>query len=205
MKFKKGAMFGLDARIALAIFGALSVISGAALYSAIQEARTTSIYQDFLEVTKASEAYWLDTGVPLKANGDTLYAGSLIKNDQSLTGWSGPYLPYKYKDTEVFYMNLVGSEYSVHIRRWANDDWNADVSAALTSCSVATKGCSEWLTVDADVASYVTSLGNIFQLLDKKYDNSDGKSKGNIRKREWNATTHQLFIKGLLRGSKDEV
>lgn len=31
---KKGAMFGLDARIALAIFGALSVISGAALYSA---------------------------------------------------------------------------------------------------------------------------------------------------------------------------
>ena len=34
----KGAMFGLDARIALAIFGALSVISGAALYSTIQEA-----------------------------------------------------------------------------------------------------------------------------------------------------------------------
>tara|TARA_Y100001960_G_scaffold323342_1_gene401616 strand:- start:381 stop:521 length:141 start_codon:yes stop_codon:yes gene_type:complete len=36
--FNKGAMFGLDARIALAIFGALSVISSAALYSAIQEA-----------------------------------------------------------------------------------------------------------------------------------------------------------------------
>ena len=36
---KKGAMFGLDARIALAIFGALSVISGAALYSAIKESK----------------------------------------------------------------------------------------------------------------------------------------------------------------------
>ena len=34
--FKRGAMFGLDARIALAIFGALLVISSAALYSAIQ-------------------------------------------------------------------------------------------------------------------------------------------------------------------------
>tara|TARA_Y100001960_G_scaffold319101_1_gene389950 strand:- start:3597 stop:3728 length:132 start_codon:yes stop_codon:yes gene_type:complete len=36
---KKAAMFGLDARIALAIFGALSVISGAVLYSAIQDAK----------------------------------------------------------------------------------------------------------------------------------------------------------------------
>lgn len=35
---KKAAMFGLDARIALVIFGALSVISGAALYSAIGNA-----------------------------------------------------------------------------------------------------------------------------------------------------------------------
>ena len=39
LKNKKAAMFGLDARIALAIFGALSVISGAALYSAIQQLR----------------------------------------------------------------------------------------------------------------------------------------------------------------------
>ena len=32
IKTKKAAMFGLDARIALAIFGALSVISGAACH-----------------------------------------------------------------------------------------------------------------------------------------------------------------------------
>tara|TARA_Y100001960_G_C14595815_1_gene788039 strand:- start:886 stop:1026 length:141 start_codon:yes stop_codon:yes gene_type:complete len=38
---KKGAMFGIDARIALAIFGALSAISGAALYSAIQQSKVT--------------------------------------------------------------------------------------------------------------------------------------------------------------------
>jgi len=42
----KGAMFGLDSRIALAIFGALSVISGAALYSAIQEAKATALYNE---------------------------------------------------------------------------------------------------------------------------------------------------------------
>ena len=50
---KKGAMFGLDARIALAIFGALSVILGAALYSAIQEAKNQQIISMFSEISKA--------------------------------------------------------------------------------------------------------------------------------------------------------
>ena len=50
---KKGAMFGLDARIALAIFGALSVISGAALYSAIQDAQATAMIVRLNEVGKA--------------------------------------------------------------------------------------------------------------------------------------------------------
>ncbi len=44
-QLNKGAMFGLDARIALAIFGALSVISGAALYSAIKQAKVTQVNQ----------------------------------------------------------------------------------------------------------------------------------------------------------------
>ncbi|HAG52695.1 MAG TPA: hypothetical protein DCL21_02800 [Alphaproteobacteria bacterium] len=59
---QKGAMFGLDARIALAIFGALSVISGAALYSAIQNAKAISLLTELQEVGKATESYYLDTG-----------------------------------------------------------------------------------------------------------------------------------------------
>ncbi len=47
MLANRGAMFGLDARIALAIFGALSVISGAALYSAIKESRITSLLTEY--------------------------------------------------------------------------------------------------------------------------------------------------------------
>ena len=50
---KKGAIFGLDARIALTIFGALSVISGAALYSAIQESKVVALYTEFQEIGKA--------------------------------------------------------------------------------------------------------------------------------------------------------
>ena len=88
-------MFGLDARIALAIFGALSVISGAALYSAIQDAKVTSFYTSMLEVEKAIIALKLDTGgmtqVGSGASADVNMA-DLIRNDTNRPGWKGPYL-----------------------------------------------------------------------------------------------------------------
>ena len=40
-------MFDLDARIALVIFGALSVISGAELYSSIQTAKNTAVVAQY--------------------------------------------------------------------------------------------------------------------------------------------------------------
>tara|TARA_Y100001960_G_C14777149_1_gene884010 strand:+ start:1154 stop:1747 length:594 start_codon:yes stop_codon:yes gene_type:complete len=97
--FNKGAMFGLDARIALAIFGALSVISGAALYSAIQSSKTTVLLANFREMEKAIEQYYLDTGslVPLSttnAAGDLSFL-ALLEAPSGVTGWNGPYLPYE--------------------------------------------------------------------------------------------------------------
>ena len=93
---KKGAMFGLDARIALAIFGALSVISGAALYSAIQDARVTAIVTDLDELGKATTQFLLDTGA-YPAVDSTDDKG--IMNTEALiettgTGWNGPYISY---------------------------------------------------------------------------------------------------------------
>jgi type II secretory pathway pseudopilin PulG len=64
---KKGAMFGLDARIALAIFGALSVISGAALYSAIQQSKAVAMVNSLEEIGKAIDSYRLETDDLAKA------------------------------------------------------------------------------------------------------------------------------------------
>jgi type II secretory pathway pseudopilin PulG len=91
MRFNKGAMFGLDARIALAIFGALSVISGAALYSAIKQAKITAEITQMDEYSKALSQYMLDTG------GDLPFATGLSAATQELissgaTGWKGPYI-----------------------------------------------------------------------------------------------------------------
>jgi hypothetical protein len=91
---KKGAMFGLDARIALAIFGALSVISGAALYSAIQESRVVALITELNEVSKAVEQYVLDTGIePALSADDNLRMHELITSSEE--GWQGPYLSYE--------------------------------------------------------------------------------------------------------------
>tara|TARA_Y100001960_G_scaffold333743_1_gene440675 strand:- start:2271 stop:2882 length:612 start_codon:yes stop_codon:yes gene_type:complete len=93
---KKAAMFGLDARIALAIFGALSVISGAALYSAIQAAKVQTVVSFFSETTKAVEAYALDVGALPPAHA-TRTQSLAIKElvDSSANGWKGPYVSYE--------------------------------------------------------------------------------------------------------------
>ena len=94
---KQGAMFGLDARIALAIFGALSVISGAALYSAIQDSKVIAIITELQEVAKAHEQYYLDTGELLSVKtGHFLDVNELISSTKN--GWEGPYLPYGMSD-----------------------------------------------------------------------------------------------------------
>ena len=91
---KKGAMFGLDARIALAIFGALSVISGAALYSAIQESRVVAVVANMNELAKSLESYLIDTGVDpeIDRTGTTTYIIEVRELVEStVKGWKGPY------------------------------------------------------------------------------------------------------------------
>jgi type II secretory pathway pseudopilin PulG len=90
---KQGAMFGLDARIALAIFGALSVISGAALYSAIQDSKATALYQESREIIKSFEALYLDLGyLPTHISGSTkVDIRYLYSNPANISTWKGPY------------------------------------------------------------------------------------------------------------------
>tara|TARA_Y100001960_G_scaffold302690_1_gene353981 strand:+ start:550 stop:1254 length:705 start_codon:yes stop_codon:yes gene_type:complete len=87
---KKGAMFGLDARIALAIFGALSVISGAALFSAIEQAQVQRVAQNYIEIGKAIESLMIDTGINYKANVSRSPC-MLETNMYNMPGWKGPY------------------------------------------------------------------------------------------------------------------
>jgi type II secretory pathway pseudopilin PulG len=174
---KRGAMFGLDARIALAIFGALSVISGAALYSAIQAAKSTALLADMNEVGKAWEQYYLDTGQDLPKNGSTgadLYILKLsnLVEDPGISGWNGPYLPYPKngtsallsKDNEnIFILNITDEEV------WGGaTDWGPGFCTTGRKCFV-------WVRID-DFKTEDLAKG-----MDSRVDGGDGAEKGKVR------------------------
>ena len=177
----KGAMFGLDARIALAIFGALSVISGAALYSAIQNSKATAIVTEMREVAKAFEAYYLDTGIDLErvaTSGNDLHRRKVVGlvEDTGAAGWAGPYLSYEANGVG-FLHHPTYSYFS--IVSTSDVDWGLDNATAPS-----------WYDSDALCSSsiqcylWVQLTGISTELHDKVdeiVDGSDGADKGNFR------------------------
>lgn len=55
-KNQKGAMFGLDARIALAIFGGLSVVMGASMLQIMGDSRVDNLLQEHSKISSAVDA-----------------------------------------------------------------------------------------------------------------------------------------------------
>tara|TARA_Y100001960_G_scaffold250277_1_gene266544 strand:+ start:12856 stop:13461 length:606 start_codon:yes stop_codon:yes gene_type:complete len=185
---QKAAMFGLDARIALAIFGALSVISGAALYSAIQQAKVISFMASAREVAKAWEQYYLDTGKsippydtnPLNSGFHSLKTAYLV-NSNSISGWKGPYLSFKSNGDTLDY-----PEYgNAYLMRLTNETWN---TWSLGGCSSG-KNCYIWTTING------ISDESLALALDNYIDSSDGDSDGDFRWRKYNTDYYEYLMK----------
>ena len=175
IKLNKGAMFGLDARIALAIFGALSVISGAALYSAIQQSKTVSYLTQLEEWSKASAAYYLDVSEPLPQYSSTRpYTMDLVVNRESLSTWEGPYINNitPMGDTGGHDKNsLWFTIFYFKISSWAVD----------SSCVAGNLDCAEWMHLYADNSTKAELLKPIALSLDDYVDGGDGADTGKIR------------------------
>ena len=174
---KKGAMFGLDARIALAIFGALSVISGAALYSAIQESKVTQFLAQHDEYAKAIEAYMLDTGVDLQTSGAagvSTHAKSLITNHDSADGWKGPYLAAE-ESTNVYELKGIPIGHWKHLfikKAREGVAWD-DPDFAVNACD-GSKDCFYWAETNCYEKSFVETL-------DVRIDGSVDADEGRFR------------------------
>tara|TARA_Y100001960_G_scaffold332463_1_gene433054 strand:- start:107 stop:712 length:606 start_codon:yes stop_codon:yes gene_type:complete len=179
MKFNKAAMFGLDARIALAIFGALSVISGAALYSAIQESKAVALLADLREVGKSWEQYYLDTGSPylseINANGVHLKIANFITSPSGLNTWKGPYVSYS-KDNDYTlayppYDNMRVDLFSTD-NPWGNA--TSPMSSLVGKCT-AGSSCFLWVT------AYFINNDSMLNKIDSMVDGGDGFDSGNFR------------------------
>ena len=171
MELQKGAMFGLDARIALAIFGALSVISGAALYSAIQESKLVAYIASLKEVEKSIEAYYLDTGkYPTLVENDHLGLETLIVDPTGVTGWNGPYISLNQTNARYLdFLHLGGTVLGVN--------YGKDVSwTSRISCVTMTAGqqCLLWIATQWNPKS-------ISEAIDLRVDGTLDHANGNVR------------------------
>ncbi|HAG53025.1 MAG TPA: hypothetical protein DCL21_04485, partial [Alphaproteobacteria bacterium] len=183
-----GAMFGLDARIALAIFGALSVISGAALYSAIQQSRVVQIVTESNEIIKAVEQYMLDVGENLAddphAPAAVLAIGELLTSSNS--GWRGPYLPYDSSSLDISGFDMLndptGSISLLQVLKKGRDTWGAGVTG---SCEGANP-CVYTISFSANPAH----LAGFMKAVDIYVDGADDDSNGNVRIRN----NHLYFL-----------
>ncbi len=158
-KFKnqKGAMFGLDARVALAIFGGLSVIAGAAVFGTISETRVTALITEFDNVSKGYINYVFDTGVDTATFDDMLAdPGSPVVN------WSGPYLTMASNDQAVY------GNYS-----FAEGLDSTSGTPSGTTCTALTI-CYVWLQLD----NVPTAIA---RLVDESIDGTDAGTTGNFR------------------------
>jgi Tfp pilus assembly protein PilE len=188
---KKAAMFGLDARIALAIFGALSVISGAALYSAIKEAKITAIITQLNEVSKAVESYYIDTGEYLEVESSSTFRfklSQLFINDNNVSNWNGPYLSIEQStnNTNALKYSLG---YDGEVVFAESGTWDSTSTAGdNTICDTGDK-CSVWiglLNIDTKLADEI----------DKKIDGVSDSYNGKIRRFD-NGANHKVFFKSI--------
>lgn len=198
MKFNKAAMFGLDARIALAIFGALSVISGAALYSAIQKSKTVAQVTIINELTKAIEQYIIDTGSYLPEAdpaSNRIESGNLYENFENIAGWNGPYYGKKNSSKNKLRMVLTNSSYidlsfGYDSFRQSNEDWGS-AGTSVENCT--NSNCFIYLST-YKVNEYAKIIHNTFTRLDEYVDGGDGKGLGKIRGNGNGTTAFSLYI-----------
>lgn len=181
---KKAAMFGLDARIALAIFGALSVITGAALYNAIKDAKALALLSEMNEIGKAWESYYIDTGVNLPQKSTiavnsgfyVLKSAELVENSTGTLNWNGPYINKDISGISLLFNSSGGGIRFLTLTSdsvWGDSAFWYDVPEAM--CPLGEK-CYVWVSIYGFVKD-----DPIVKSLDKIIDNSDGGDAGAFR------------------------
>lgn len=101
---QSGALFGLDARIAMAVFGVLTLIAGAAIINNMDSSRAKSLANELGDMGRAVEGIQHDLKTdlfealdnPTESNAfGALFDNMLIADRDRLRGkWIGPYITF---------------------------------------------------------------------------------------------------------------
>ena len=178
--YNKGAMFGLDARIALAIFGALSVISGAALYSAIQQSKVVKNVTYLEEVAKGLEQHILDVGYFPENNSGNKEIGVLAANYKSEASWNGPYIGEDTGFSTSLKLNNLTGDSSIDSSYRLKAVVEGNTVSLIASCDG--KICNYFLVRSLAKSSATSAtLIEFTNSLDEYVDNGDGGTTGKVQ------------------------
>jgi hypothetical protein len=200
--FKKAAMFGMDARIALAIFGSLSLISGASLYSTIKTVKAEKFHQYLKEVVKATEQHHLDTGDFLEIENSgfsILYINDLVENRKSLASWDGPYVtdPVTIRDgyLRTAMTKQINSDALMEIVLRKSGEWYFNAAKTDNMCTTFNNNCAQWISLNPFHSTEKTNFLQLFNDMDELIDGSDGQLLGNVRYNQYGAGT--ILYRGI--------
>lgn len=150
---QKGAMFGLDARIALAIFGSLSAMIVGYALKGLNDVHGKGLAKEFRDTAIAVELLHKDLREDIHNSLTTendanafaaLHNGSLLKNSTLIARWNGPYI----RGTSTH------NQYGAWEIEKAKDDH-------VSACDN-TETCYLWLTLASVPANTVTALNEVF-------------------------------------------
>ena len=209
MKFcKKGAMFGLDARIALVVFATLSIISIKIIYEHFEEVKALQKVTTLNNLEKAIERYVDDTGHFIPDTGSLLtnqvYLSNLISNQADYPGWNGPYFgesgTFSSFNFKLFGYSGGGTRADEFFSyRYSNATWGGPAATAVNAVSCNVNNCYIYLvlsdTLNPSHSAYEDGLMLVeeYKKLDEYIDNSDGPGLGKIRMRQ-SATSATVYI-----------
>ncbi len=98
---QQGAMFGLDARIALAIFGVLSIVAGTYAVLSLSDVHAKSLSRELNETSQAIESFHKDVRDDIHATlieesdvaaFEALFDKSVMEPGKARSRWVGPYV-----------------------------------------------------------------------------------------------------------------
>lgn len=164
----RGALFGVDARLALAIFTGLAVISGAIIYKTAGKSRQTAEIAEMRNIAKAFGDYIADVGQAPAQIEDLI--------SSSASGWNGPYVPYvdlpSLANNSVSFQ-LAGRSYGASIGYYADSVWFTDTNGSAPCIA---GNCWAWLQISN--AEWTSAQ---IQALDEAIDGSLDGERGNLR------------------------
>jgi hypothetical protein len=172
---KKGAMFGLDARIALSIFGTLAIVTSAALLSTIERSAVSDLVNEANVVHQAYQSYEYDLGDYVEESSTALLKSSELLTS-SKANWAGPYLTNKQADAPNADTQLVSNVGQYSILRAKDRAATAETDTPFVACA-SSQACYLWLLFNDDEVS-----DKVIKTLDITLDDDDGYLAGRVQK-----------------------